>query len=149
MRRPFELKIAVVERHPVVLPAHPLANFPRWNDQFGPHRQGRDLHFARQVQVKHQAEGFGYGPSDCQQSMIAQDQATKFAEVMDDARALVEIERDAFIFVNPETAVELQSDLTDRHQAVPDRRHRHAGAGVRMDYAGGVMAGHMYGAMDG
>ena len=46
MRRPFELKVTIVEGHLIILLANPLANL-RWRkDKLGAHRQGRYLHLA-------------------------------------------------------------------------------------------------------
>src|ERR1700722_8206567 len=61
---------------------------------------------------------------------------------------LVEIEGDSLIVVDAEAAIELQSDLADRNQAVFRRRDRHAGARVGVDDAGGVVPRHVDGAVD-
>ena len=77
MRRPFELQIAVIERHLIILPADLLANLPWRNDELGAHRQRRDLHLASEVEIVHQTECFGDRSTDRQQAMISQDERRK------------------------------------------------------------------------
>ena len=75
--------------------------------------------------------------------------AAKISEIADDALALVEIERDALVFVDAEPPKKLQGDLADRQQSALDRRNGHARLGVRMNDAGRVVARHMDRAVDG
>src|SRR5580704_5272294 len=148
MRRPFELNVAIVEGHLIILLADPLANLPGGNDKLGTHRQRRDLHLAGEVQIEHQAESFRDRAPDRQQSVIAQDHAAIAAQIANDALAFVEIESNAFIVVNSETAIELQRNLADRQQAVLYGRDRHARPRMSVNDAGRVMPRRVNGAVD-
>ena len=149
MRRPFELEVAVVGGHLVVLPADLLADLLRRNDQIGAHGQSRDLHLASEVEVEHQAKGFGDAATDREQPVIAQDEPAVGAEVANDALALIEIERDPLVIVNAEAPVILERDLADRQERVLHRGSRHASPRVGVDDAGRVMTRQVNGAVDG
>jgi hypothetical protein len=72
--------------------------------------------------------------------VIAQDHRLVRAEVLHQPLALGELDRRAFVVVVADVALEADRRLADRKQAALHRRHRHAGARVRMQDAGHVAA---------
>ena len=91
---------------------------------------------ARQFELIHRVEGLLDRGAAGQQPVRAQDHRVVRPEIAHEARALVEIDRRAFIVVIAEVADEAHRRLRQRQQAALHRRHRHAGARVGMDDAG-------------
>ena len=88
----------------------------------------------------HQLESFRDRAAAGEHAVIAQNHDELVAEIGDQARALVEIERDAFVVVIRKPIGELQRPLIERQQSLLLRRHRDAGDGVRVQDADGVMS---------
>ncbi len=85
MSSPFELEIAVIESHLIVLPTDLLAHRARRNDELRSHRKGRHLNLAGEVEIEHEAKGLGHRAADRQQPVVAKDEAAETSEVADDA----------------------------------------------------------------
>ncbi len=97
----------------------------------------------------HQDEGF----TDCraarQKPVVAQDHDLAVAEIPHEPRALLEVERDAFVVVVGGPVVELQRPLVERQQALLHRRNRDARHRMRVQDAVDVRARLVNGAVDG
>ncbi len=70
-----------------------------------------------------------------EQAVVAHDQRVVRPEVLDDALALVEIDRRSLVVVIADMADEADRGLRQRQQAAFHRRHRDAGAGVGVQHA--------------
>lgn len=75
---------------------------------------GHDLGDAAFFQLTHEREGFCDGTPDGQQTVIAQDQGAVIADAGDQAFALTEFERSAFIVVITDPVIETHRILIDR-----------------------------------
>jgi len=101
---------------------------------------GAHLHGAGPLQVKHALERGCDRASHRQGAVIAQQQVVLVAEVFLDARALIVVERDAFIVVIGEVAGDELRSLVQRLQAFEATRDRNAVGGVEMQHAAGILA---------
>ena len=101
---------------------------------------GAHLHGAGPLQMVHALEGGGDRAADRQRAVIAQQHVVLVAEVLLQARALVMVERDAFIVVIGEIVGDELRGLVQRQQAFHAARHRGAVGRVQMEHAAGVLA---------
>ena len=107
------------------------------------------LHGAGPLEVVHALEGGGDRAADRQRAVIAQQHVVLAAEILLQARALVMIERDAFIVVIGEIVGDELRGLVHRQQALHAARHRGAVGRVQMKHAAGVLAHFVDRRMDG
>ena len=97
----------------------------------------------------HPLEGGGDRAADRQRAVIAQQHVVLVAEVLLQARALIMIERDAFIVVIGEIVGDEMRGLVQRQQAFHAARDRGAVGRVQMKHAAGILAHFMDRRMDG
>jgi hypothetical protein len=126
-----------------------FADLDRRHAQLAAAAQGLHLRLACALEEVDVQEGFRDGAAGGQQAVVAQDHRAMVAQALHQPLALFEIQRDAFVGVVAEVAVELQRVLRDRQQAFFQARHRNAVGRVGVDHAGQVVAGHVHGRMDG
>ena len=90
--------------------------------------------------MEHALEGGRDRAADRQRAVIAQQHVVLVAEVPLQARALVMVERDAFIVVIGEIVGDKLRGLVQRQQAFHAACHRGAVGRVQMKHAAGVLA---------
>ncbi len=108
--------------------------------QFGARRHGVDLRAARHFELIHRVERLLDGRAAGQKPVVAHHQRVVRPEIGHDPLALVGVDRRAFIVVVADMADKADRGLRQRKKPAFHRRHRHAGAGVRMQNAGDVRA---------
>ncbi len=109
-----------------------LADLLRRIDQrVGPaRRKGLNLALRTFLQIEHHREGLRHRSTGHEQTVAAQDHRLVVAQVVDQACALVEVERRALIVVIGNPVVEAHRVLGDEQEPALHRRQRHAG--IRM-----------------
>ena len=110
---------------------------------------GAHLHGAGPFEMVHALEGGGDRAADRQRAVIAQQHVVLAAEILLQARALVMIERYAFVVVIGEIVGDELRGLVHRQQALHAACHRGAVRRVQVEHAAGVLAHFVDRRMDG